>query len=84
MTAVVRQCFEYNGDISRCLEVIRPEFSACEKSNTPKGQKNNKRPQSLALWSSIFTQQTLQHLDNLQSVFQDQMHKTKLWAVTFM
>lgn len=59
MTIVVRQCFEYNGDISMCLEVIRPEFSACEKSNTPKGQKNNKRLQSLAVWPSIFTQTDL-------------------------
>lgn len=39
-----------------CLEVIRPDFSPCEKSNTPKGQKNNKRLQSLAVWHSIFTQ----------------------------
>lgn len=56
---MVRQCFEYNRDICRCLEVIRPEFSACEKSNTPKGQKNNKRLQSLAVWPSIFTQTDL-------------------------
>lgn len=56
VTIVARHCFEYNGDISMCLEVIRPDFSSCEKSNTPKGQKNNKHLQLLAVWHSIFTQ----------------------------
>lgn len=32
MVAIVaRQCFEYSGDISTCLEVIRPDFSPCKK-----------------------------------------------------
>lgn len=55
VTILARQCFEYSGDISMCLEVIRPDFSLCEKSNTSKGQKNNKRLQSLAAWHSILT-----------------------------
>lgn len=59
VTIVARQCFEYNRDISVCLEVIRPDFSPCAKSNTPKGQKNNKRLQSLAVWPSVFTQTVL-------------------------
>lgn len=51
MTTAEQQCFEYNGDISMCLEVIRADFSPCEKSNIPKGQKNNKRLQSLTVLS---------------------------------
>lgn len=56
VTIVAKHCFEYNGDISMCLELIRPDFSLCEKSNTPKGQKNNKHLQLLAVWHSIFIQ----------------------------
>lgn len=68
MTIVARQCFEYSADISMCLEVIRPDFSPFEKSNTPKGQKNNKRLQSCSLAQQFSHKQSLQRLDNLQSI----------------
>lgn len=50
------------------VEVIRPDFSPFEKSNTPKGQKNNKRLQSCSLAQQFSHKQSLQCLDNLQSI----------------
>lgn len=85
VTIVARQCFEYSGDISMCLEVIRPDFSPCEKSNTPKGQKNNKRLQSLAAWHSIFTQTVLAASGQPSVCYpKAQKHITKLFRTSML